>query len=181
MEFDGDHVDGGRADIAKNVDEVAVNCKSRAVGVFLFGAVVYTDAGVGGVAAAIGRDLFALDEDNCVGAFNDARDALRMTGKFLGVQFSPEFFVLGVDEEVTHFHELAGGIVEDGLEHVGGELLVCRAAWCDDVACDVAECVDAGQYCLLCDSAYLGFAASVQDGPSLGVGMASRMPSPAIC
>ena len=65
MEFDGDHVDGGRADIAKNVDEVAVDCKSCAVGVFLFGVVVYTDAGVGGVAAAIGRDLFALEEELC--------------------------------------------------------------------------------------------------------------------
>ena len=32
---------------------------------------------VGAVAAAIGRDFFALDEDNCVGAFADAGDALR--------------------------------------------------------------------------------------------------------
>ena len=36
MEFDGDHVDGGHADIAKNVDEVAANCKSCAVGVILY-------------------------------------------------------------------------------------------------------------------------------------------------
>ncbi len=132
MEFDGDHVDGGRADIAKNVDEVAADCKLHAVGVILIGAVVYTDAGIDGVAAAIGRDLIALDEDNCVGAF----------GEFLGVQFTPEFFVLGVDEEVPHFHELASGFVEDGLEHVGGELSACHAAWCDDVACDVAVCVE---------------------------------------
>ena len=76
MKFDGDHVDGGRAEVAKDVDEVATNCKSCAVGVFLFGAVVDTDAGVGGIVAAIGRDLFALDEDNCVGAFADAGDAL---------------------------------------------------------------------------------------------------------
>ncbi len=74
MEFDGDHVDGGRADIAKNVNEVAADCKLGAVGVILFRAVVYTDAGVGGVTAAIGRDLIAHDEDNCVGAFADARD-----------------------------------------------------------------------------------------------------------
>ena len=77
MEFDGDHVNGGHADIAKNMDEVAADCKSCAVGVILFGVVVYTDAGVGGVAAAIGRDLIALDEDNCVGAFADTCDALR--------------------------------------------------------------------------------------------------------
>ncbi len=77
MEFDGDNVDGGRADIAENVDEVAADCKSCAVGVVLFEAVVYTDAGVGGVAAGIGRDLFALDEEYCVGAFADAGDALR--------------------------------------------------------------------------------------------------------
>ena len=72
-----DHVDNCRADIAKNVDEVAPDCKLHAVGVFLFGAVVDTDASVGGVAAAIGKDLFALDEDNCVGAFADTGDALR--------------------------------------------------------------------------------------------------------
>ena len=76
MEFDGDHVNGGRADIAKNLDEVAADYKSCAVGVILFGAVVYTDTGIGVVAAAIGRDLIALDEDTCVGAFADARDAL---------------------------------------------------------------------------------------------------------
>ena len=77
MEFDGDHVNGLHADIAKNVDEVAADCTLCAVGVFLFRAVVDTDVGVGGVAAAISRDLFALDEDNCVGAFTDAGDALR--------------------------------------------------------------------------------------------------------
>ncbi len=53
MEFDSDHVDGGRGDIAENVDEVAANCKLCAVGVIFFGVVVYTDAGVGGVTAAI--------------------------------------------------------------------------------------------------------------------------------
>ena len=77
MEFDGDHVNGGRADIATNLDEFAANCMLCAVGVVLFRAVVYTDTGIGGVAAAIGRDLFVFDEDNCVGAFADAGDALR--------------------------------------------------------------------------------------------------------
>jgi hypothetical protein len=76
MEFDRDHINGGHANIAENVDEVATDCNLCAVGVFLFGVVVYTDASVGGVTAAIDRDLFALDEDNCVGAFADARDAL---------------------------------------------------------------------------------------------------------
>ena len=76
MEFDGDHVNGGRADITKNVDEVAANCKSCAVGVVLVAVVVYTEAGVGGVAAVIGRDLIVIDEDNCVGAFADVWDAL---------------------------------------------------------------------------------------------------------
>ncbi len=44
------------------MDEVAADCKSCAVGVILFGAVVYTDAGIGGVAVAIGRDLILLDK-----------------------------------------------------------------------------------------------------------------------
>ena len=45
-----------------------------------------------------------------------------------------------------------------------------RAEWCDDVACDVAICVDAGQYCLLCDGAYLGFAASIARWAIVGCG-----------
>ena len=40
--------------------------------------------------------------------------------QFLGVQFTPEFFVLRVDEEVPHFHELAGGFVKDSLDHIKG-------------------------------------------------------------
>ncbi len=71
---------------------------------------------------------------------------------------------------MPHFHELAGGCVKDGLEHVGVELSACRAAWCDDVAYDVAICVDAGQYCLLCDGAYLGFPASVARWAIFGCG-----------
>ena len=71
---------------------------------------------------------------------------------------------------MPHFHELAGGFVKDGLEHVGGELSACRAAWCDDVACDVAMCVDSCQYCLLCDGVYLGFAASVAIWTIFGCG-----------
>ena len=39
MEFEGDHFDGGHADIAENVDEVAADCKSCAVVIILFGAV----------------------------------------------------------------------------------------------------------------------------------------------
>ncbi len=71
---------------------------------------------------------------------------------------------------MLHFYELAGGFVKDGLEHVCGELLACRDVWCDDVACDVTVCVDAGQYCLLCDGAYLGFAASVARWAIFGCG-----------
>ena len=47
------------------------------LGVVLCGVVVYTDMGVGGVTAAIGRDLIVFDKDNCVGAFAEAWDALR--------------------------------------------------------------------------------------------------------
>ena len=71
-----------------------------------------------------------------------------------------------------HFHELACGFVEDDLEHVGGELLACRAAWCDDVACDVlmqasiASCVMVHIWALL---------QVLQDGPSPGADMALRM------
>ncbi len=71
---------------------------------------------------------------------------------------------------MTHFHELACRFGEDSLEHVGGELSVCHASWCDDLACDVAMCVDAGQYCFLCDGAYLGSAASIARWAIFGCG-----------
>jgi hypothetical protein len=76
MVFEGDHVNGGHADVAENVDEVAAYCQPRSVGVFLLRVVVDTDTDIGGVAVAIGRDFFEFDEDNRVGAFADARDAL---------------------------------------------------------------------------------------------------------
>ena len=70
-----------------------------------------------------------------------------------------------------HFHELACGFAKDRLEHVGGELRACRAVWCDDVACDVAVCVDAGQNCLLCDGAYLGFTVSIARWAIVKIGL----------
>ena len=65
---------------------------------------------------------------------------------------------------------MACRFVEDGLEHVGRELLACCAVWCDDIAYDVAICVDEGQYCLLCGGAYLGFAVSIARWAIVGCG-----------
>ena len=62
------------------------------------------------------------DEDYCVGAFANAGDALGKATKFDCVGHAPEFFVLGVDTKVAHFHEGAGVGVEDGIENFPREL-----------------------------------------------------------
>ncbi len=66
-------------------------------------------------------DVVALDEDSGVGAFADIRDALSKPGKFSGVQFAPKFLILRVGKKVSHFHELAGVLVENCIEEVSGE------------------------------------------------------------
>ncbi len=182
MEFDGNSVDGGCADNAKNVDEVATNCKLCAVGVILFWAVVYTDAGVGGVAAAIGRDLIALDEDNCVGAFADARDALQQTGKFLLVYNLPQSSLyLGsmrrchismswpVDLSRTAWNMLVGNCWRAVLR---GVMTLPVTSPYVLMQASIASCVMVRIWALL---------QVLQDGPSLGAGVASTMPRSAIC
>ncbi len=62
------------------------------------------------------------DEDYHVGAFANAGDALGKATKFDCVGLAPEFFVLGVDKKVVHFHEGTGVGVEDGIENFPREL-----------------------------------------------------------
>ncbi len=44
VEFDHDHVNSGRTEVSGEVDFVAADSEAHAIGVILFGAVVYTDA-----------------------------------------------------------------------------------------------------------------------------------------
>jgi hypothetical protein len=66
--------------------------------------------------------VFAADENDSVGTFADSGHALSKTPKFLCVGFAPQFLVLGVHEEVPHFHEMTRCFVENSVEHVGGVL-----------------------------------------------------------
>ena len=85
------------------------------------GSIVDADAAVGSVLLPVNGDVVALDENNCVGAFVDTRDALGKPGKFNGVQLAPKFLILRVGKKVLHFHELTGVLVKDCIEEVSGE------------------------------------------------------------
>jgi hypothetical protein len=98
------------------------------------------------------RDVFALvdwnvvssDEDNCVGAVANAGDALDKATAFDCVGLAPEFFVLGLEKKVAHFHEGASVGVEDGIENFLWELptrsLVCREWAASDVVVNMDAC-----------------------------------------
>jgi hypothetical protein len=62
-------------------------------------------------------DVVSSNEDYHVGAFANAGDTLGKATKFDRLGLAPEFFVLGVDEKVAHFHEGASVGVEDSIEN----------------------------------------------------------------
>ncbi len=69
--------------------------------------------------------------------------------------------MLGVHEEVPHFHEMARGFVKDGVEHVGGVLSLSCTVSCDMAAHHFAIVVDAGQQSLLSYCMDLGLTVGV--------------------
>jgi hypothetical protein len=83
-------------------------------------------------------------KDDCVGAVANAGDALGKATNFDCIGFAPEFFVLGVNEKVAHFHEGAGVGVEDGIENFLRELptrsLVCSEWAAGDVIVNMDTC-----------------------------------------
>ncbi len=105
MNFDRDHVNGGGTTISGMGDAIAANGKASAIGIGLLRAIVDTHASIRDVFASVDRDVIASDEDDCVGAVANARDALGKGTEFDCVGLAPEFFVLGVDKKVPHFHE----------------------------------------------------------------------------
>ncbi len=106
-------------------------------------------------------NVFAADENNSVSTFVDSGHFLSKKPKFLCVGFAPQFLVLGVHEEVPHFHEMAHGFVKDSVEYVGGVLLLSCVASHDRAACCFAMIVDAGQQNLLSYCTDLGLTAGV--------------------
>jgi hypothetical protein len=161
MELDSDHVDSRCAAVTRVVEEIAAHGDSCAVGVLLLRAIVDTDSCIRDVAFAIMWNVFTKDENDSVGTFADSGHALSKTPEFLHVGFAPQFLVLGVYEEMPHFHEMACGFVEDSVEHVGGVLLLSCTASHDRAACCFTIIVDAGQQSLLSYCTDLGLTAGV--------------------
>ncbi len=102
VELDRDHVNSGHTTVPKEDDSVAADGEARAIGVILFGAIVYADMPICDILEPGKWDFIACDEHNSIGAFADAGDTLGQTAEFSGVRFAPKFLVLWVDKKVPH-------------------------------------------------------------------------------
>jgi hypothetical protein len=123
VNFDRDHVNRGGTAIPRVGDAIAANGEASAIGISLLRMIVNAHASVHDVFLSVDWDVILSDEDYCVGACANTRDALGKVTKFDCVGLAPEFFVLGVDEKVVHFHEGASVGVQDGIENFTRELL----------------------------------------------------------
>ncbi len=85
VELDRDHVNGGRSAVSGDVESVTANGESLAIGVILFGTIVCTDASICDVLELFEWDFFVCDEDDGVGAFADAGNALGQAAKFSSI------------------------------------------------------------------------------------------------
>jgi hypothetical protein len=85
VELDRDHVDGGCSAVSGDVESVTANGESQAIWVILFGTIVCTDASICDILELFEWDFVACDEDNGVGAFSDAWNALGQAAKFSSI------------------------------------------------------------------------------------------------
>ena len=129
VNFDCDHVHGGGTAIPGIDDAIAANSKASAIGIGLLRAIVDEHTSVRDIFVSVDWDIVLSDEDDCVGAIANARDALGKATVFDCVGLAPEFFVFGVDKKMAHFHEGAGVGVEEGTENFSRELLI-RCLFC---------------------------------------------------
>jgi hypothetical protein len=102
VEFDRDHVNSGRTTVCGKVDSVTANGEARAVGVILFGMMVYTDALIRDFLEPDKWALIACNEHDSIGVFADTRNTLGQAAEFSGIRFSPKFLVLRVNQKVLH-------------------------------------------------------------------------------
>jgi hypothetical protein len=146
MNFNRDHVNGGGTAIPGKGDVIATNCEVSAIGIGLLRTIVDAHASVCEVFALVDQDVVSSDEDDHVGAVANTGDALGKATEFYCVGLAPEFFILGVDKKVAHFHKGAGVGVEDGIENFPRELptrsLVCHEWTAGDVIVNVDACQD---------------------------------------
>ncbi len=138
MNFDRDHVNGGGTTIPGIGDAIATNGEASAIGIGLLRTIVDAHTSVHDIFASVDWDAILPDEDNCVGAIANTKDALGKGTKFDCVGLAPEFFVLG--------HEDASVGVEDGIENFPRELLtrslVCHVWAAGDVVVNIFACKD---------------------------------------
>ncbi len=127
VNFDRDHVNSGGTAIRGVGDAIAAKGEASAIGIGLLRTIVDAHASARDVFALVDRDVILSNEDYRDGAFANAGDALGKATKFDCIGLAPEFFVLGVDKEVVHFHEGAGVGVEDALGISQGNCR--REAW----------------------------------------------------
>ncbi len=89
MELDSDHVNGRCAAVTRVVEETAAHGDLCVVGDLLLRVIVDTDTCVRDVMFAIVWNVFAVDENDGVGAFADSGHALSKTPEFFCVGFAP--------------------------------------------------------------------------------------------
>jgi hypothetical protein len=117
MNLDCDHVDGGGAAIPRIGDAIAADGEASAIGIGLLRTIVDAHASICDIFVSVDWDKVLSYEDNHVGALANTWDALGKATEFECVGLAPEFFVLGVDKKVAHFHEGASVRVEEGIEN----------------------------------------------------------------
>jgi hypothetical protein len=74
----------------------------HAIGVILFGAIVYAAVPICDVLELGEWDFIMCNDRNSISAFADARDTLGQAAELSGVRFAPKFLVLWVDKKVPH-------------------------------------------------------------------------------
>jgi hypothetical protein len=142
MNLDCDHVNSGGTTIPV-IDVVAANGDASEIGVSLLRMIVDAHAPIREVFASVNWDNVSSNEDNRVGALANALDALGKATKFDCVGLAPEFFVLGVDKMVVHFHEDASVGVEDSIENFLRESPTRSLMHCEWAAGDIVVNMDA--------------------------------------
>ncbi len=144
MNLDCEHINGGGTTIPRIGDAIAANGESSAIGIGLFRTIVDTHPPVWDVFASVDLDVVMSNEDNRVGALANAWDALGKATEFNHVGLALEFFVLGVDKKVAHFHDGASVSVEDSVENFARESptrgLMCHEWAADDVVVHMDAC-----------------------------------------
>jgi hypothetical protein len=144
MNFDHDHVNGGGAGIPGIGDAIAANGEASVIRIGLLRTIVDAHTPVRDVFVSVDWDVLLSNEDDCVGALANARDALGKTIKFNDcVGLALEFFVLGVVKKVAHFHEGTSISIEDSIENFPRELPTRSLICCEWVASDVVVNMDA--------------------------------------